>query len=120
MKISRGNPNLARHEDTGPFAQGELEQVVALARLALPMLDVASRIAGPPGVGELEQRFADQRRSLTRRECEVCARAAVGMTVEATALDLGISRTSVLTYRRRAYFRLGVTSPIELRALVTR
>jgi len=59
------------------------------------------------------------RDDLTRREREVCARAAVGMTVEATALDLGISRTTVLTYRQRAYARLGVTSPIELRALIT-
>jgi DNA-binding CsgD family transcriptional regulator len=112
--------NLARHEDTGPFAECELDQVVSLARLALPMLDMADRAAAPPGVGELERRFAVHGRGLTRREREVCARAAVGMTVEAAALDLGISRTSVLTYRQRAYLRLGVTSPIELRALVTR
>jgi len=41
------------------------------------------------------------------------------MTVEATALDLGIAKTSVLTYRKRAYQRLQVTSPFELCALVT-
>ena len=41
------------------------------------------------------------------------------MSVEATALDLGIGKTSVLTYRQRAYQRLKVTSPFELCALVT-
>jgi len=111
--------NLARHENTGPFGESELEQVVALARLALPMLGMAGRAAAAPGIDDLEDRFAACRGDLTRREREVCARAAVGMTVEATALDLGVSRTTVLTYRQRAYARLGVTSPIELRALVT-
>ena len=41
------------------------------------------------------------------------------MSVEETALDLAIAKTSVLTYRQRAYQRLGVTSPIALCALVT-
>ena len=41
------------------------------------------------------------------------------MSVEATAADLGIAKTSVLTYRQRAYQRLAVTSPVALRALVT-
>ena len=50
---------------------------------------------------------------------EVCARAAIGMSVEATALDLGIGKSSVLTYRQRAYQRLQVTSPFELSSLVT-
>jgi DNA-binding CsgD family transcriptional regulator len=39
--------------------------------------------------------------------------------VEATALDLGIAKTSVLTYRRRAYHRLSVTSPYQLCSLVS-
>jgi DNA-binding CsgD family transcriptional regulator len=68
---------------------------------------------------QLEERFAHRYGSLTLRERQVCARAVVGMSVEATALDLGIAKTSVLTYRQRAYHRLGVTSPIELCALVT-
>lgn len=111
--------NLARHEHTGPFGERELEQIIALARLALPMLGLTRRSTATPGIDELEARFAVLCDGLTRREREVCARAAIGMTVEATALDLGVSRTTVLTYRQRAYARLGVTSPIELRALVT-
>jgi DNA-binding CsgD family transcriptional regulator len=41
------------------------------------------------------------------------------MSVAATAEELQIARTSVLTYRQRAYQRLQVASPLELCALVT-
>jgi hypothetical protein len=41
------------------------------------------------------------------------------MSVEGTALDLDIAKTSVLTYRQRAYQRLRVASSVELRALVS-
>jgi len=70
-------------------------------------------------VPELEQRFALRHPELSKREREVCARAAIGMSVETTALELGIGKTTVLTYRKRAYERLDVTSPSELCALVT-
>ena len=73
----------------------------------------------PPTVRELEERFADRCTGLTARERQVCARAALGLSVEGTALDLDIGKTSVLTYRQRAYQRLRVTSPFELCALVT-
>jgi len=36
---------------------------------------------------------------------QVYARAALGMSVEATALELGIGKTSVPTYRQRAHQR---------------
>jgi DNA-binding CsgD family transcriptional regulator len=68
---------------------------------------------------ELEHWFGERCARLTQRERQVCARAASGMSVEATAVDLGIAKTSVLTYRQRAYQRLAVTSPVALRALVT-
>ena len=41
------------------------------------------------------------------------------MSVAATADDLGIAPSSVLTYRQRAYQRLKVASPVELRTLIT-
>ena len=40
------------------------------------------------------------------------------MTVEGTALDLGIAPTSVATYRKRAYQKLGITSQNEIFALL--
>ena len=114
--------NVARHENEGCFSDCELNSLVALASLALPMLPLnreRSVRSTQLTVAQLEDRFASRFNGLTLRERQVCARAAIGMSVEATALDLEIAKTSVLTYRRRAYSRLSVTSPYELCSLVT-
>lgn len=114
--------NVARHTSDGWFSENELSALVSLACLVLPMLTLNRKKLSAPmplSVAELEERFATRYARLTLRERQVCARAAVGMSVEATALDLGIGKTSVLTYRQRAYQRLEVTSPFELCALVT-
>jgi DNA-binding CsgD family transcriptional regulator len=114
--------NVARHESDGCCTDQELSSLIGLACLFLPMLPLnrtRRSTEQPLTVTKLEQRFANRYPKLPSRERQVCARAAIGMTVEATALDLGIGKTSVLTYRQRAYQRLCVTSPVELRALVT-
>lgn len=114
--------NVARHVSDGRCSDQELGALVGLACLVLPMLPLnrerRSALQQPLTVAELEERFAARFTALTSRERQVCARAALGMSVEATALDLGIARTSVLTYRQRAYQRLGVTSPFGLCSLV--
>jgi DNA-binding CsgD family transcriptional regulator len=114
--------NVARHETHGRFSEDELNALVGLSCLLLPMLPLNRfRQAGHHTltVPQLEERFRSRYTRLTTRECQVCARAALGMSVEATARDLGIAKTSVVTYRHRAYQRLGVTSPFELCRLVT-
>jgi DNA-binding CsgD family transcriptional regulator len=114
--------NVARHQSDGEFGDSELAVLVGLASFVLPMLSTGARNNRPAQhltVSQLEDRFASRYESLTKRERQVCARAAIGMSVEATAIDLGIAKTSVLTYRRRAYHRLQVTSPFELSSLVT-
>ena len=57
-------------------------------------------------------------RGLTARELDVMARAIIGMTAEGTALDINVKKSSVVTYRKRAYERLGVSSLPELFRLV--
>jgi DNA-binding CsgD family transcriptional regulator len=114
--------NIARHRSTGPCSDVELESLLALACLVLPMLPAHRRRDSrldAPDIVELEARFARRHAGLTERERQVCARAAAGLGIDATARDLGIARTSVLTYRQRAYQRLGVSSTVALRALVT-
>jgi len=56
--------------------------------------------------------------SLSKREVQVCARVIAGMTIDRTALDLAIKRTSVVTYRQRAYEKLNISRQNELLALV--
>ena len=113
--------NLSRHASQGHFSESELDAIAGLARLALPMLPLTrARIASTNTLTplHLEDRFAHRCPSLTPRERQVCARAAFGMSVEATALELGIAKTSVLTLRQRAYRRLGAASSRELLWLV--
>jgi len=115
--------SIARHASHGYCSDEEIRSLVGLACLALPMLPLLplNRTPKPPPrltVTQLEGRFADRYTALTTRERQVCARAAIGMSVEATAQELGIAKTSVLTYRQRAYQRLSVKSPFELSGLV--
>jgi DNA-binding CsgD family transcriptional regulator len=82
----------------------------------------ASETAPPPEIGlaEIESRLQMLPEQLSERECQVCARAAIGRTIEMTAADLDIKPSSVITYRQRAYQKLGVRSQNELIALLNR
>jgi DNA-binding CsgD family transcriptional regulator len=44
----------------------------------------------------------------------VCAGTLMGRTAEAIGADLGIAPSTVLTYRRRAYERCGISSAVQL------
>nr|WP_051160642.1 LuxR C-terminal-related transcriptional regulator [Bradyrhizobium japonicum] len=57
---------------------------------------------------------------LTPRERDVCRRILEGFSSEAISNELGISLHSTLTYRKRAYERLGISSQSELFAIVLR
>ncbi len=112
--------SVARHKSHGCCSDDEITALLELAYLALPIMSRNARHRQQQdtmSVTELEERFASRFARLTSRERQVCARAVSGMTVEATAKDLGIARTSVLTYRQRAYQRLNVNSSLELCSL---
>jgi DNA-binding CsgD family transcriptional regulator len=117
---------VARRAESGPFGDQEVDVLGGFARLLMPMIERNDALAGQKPLSteatieELEARFARLFPALTRRERETCARAAVGMTAEGAALDLNIGVASVLTYRKRAYQRLGVSSAYELSRLVMR
>lgn len=94
--------------------------LAALADIALPLVrkqaDLRRDDPGLPVAARVEARLAASYPRLTAREQEVCARTLAGMTAEAISLDLGISETTVLTYRRRAYVRYGVSTAHEMLA----
>lgn len=58
--------------------------------------------------------------ALTPREREVCRRILLGLSSEAISHELGISVHSTLTYRKRAYDRLGISSQNQLFKIVLR
>jgi DNA-binding CsgD family transcriptional regulator len=66
----------------------------------------------------LEQRLDMLSSGLSRRELEVCARALLGLTIDETARQLDIGKTSVITYRQRAYQKLGVSRLSDLMRLI--
>ncbi|MDX5382521.1 MAG: LuxR C-terminal-related transcriptional regulator [Rhodobacterales bacterium] len=55
--------------------------------------------------------------ALSERERAVCMGMLDGKKAEAIAADLGVAPTSVVTYRRRAYDKLGISSRGELFAI---
>jgi DNA-binding CsgD family transcriptional regulator len=51
---------------------------------------------------------------ISPREAEVCAMIVIGHTTQGISIDLGISKNTVVTHRRRAYEKLGICSQNEL------
>ena len=107
------------------FSLAEMNLFATLSRLviatALKHESLADSVASGQGQLDLEaieRRLEDLDMGLSRREREVCARAVVGSTIEETAADLDIRKTSVITYRQRAYQKLGISRQSDLLALV--
>jgi DNA-binding CsgD family transcriptional regulator len=101
------------------------EELARLNAMSLTLMSAvrahaeARRRAGPiettvPPLPMVEEMLRAVRPDLTERETQVCARTATGMTALAISLDLGISVSTVITYRRRAYARMGICSAYEL------
>src|SRR5690606_30210127 len=76
--------NVARHFSEGEFGDRELAALAGLASLVLPMMSVGLSAQRPQrlDVMQLDDRFARRHPALTQRERQVCARAAIGMSVE--------------------------------------
>lgn len=116
--------SLFRRERAGRFSDAELREVLRLSQLLLPLIgkhDVLSNAdlnVTKSSAGSVEGRLSRLCPGLTARERAVCARTVAGMTAEAIGLELGIQATSVVTYRRRAYARLNISSGYQLFALV--
>lgn len=117
--------NLYRLDPSGPFAAGEIAALEGLARF---LAALAIRHVGTLGmllrsrergdrIAALAARLHARDGRLTSRERDVLARVMLGVSSEGIALDLGIGLNTVLTYRKRAYARLGVSSQAELFSL---
>ena len=85
--------------------------------LSDPVLPILGRLA----LLHFERRVAgevpDALMALSERERAVCLGVLAGKKAEVIAHDLGVAPTSVVTYRRRAYDKLGISSRAELFAI---
>jgi len=117
--------NVYRCRRRRSFSQPEMRMFATLGNLILATtLQYEARRQTTPGsavpmtLDTIERRLAALPAGLSARECEVCARAVAGITIEGTALDLDIRKTSVITYRQRAYQKLGISSLNQLVAML--
>jgi DNA-binding CsgD family transcriptional regulator len=102
------------HGDTEP----DMETCRLLAEIIMPLMRkhaaLAMLAAHHSPVLRIERLLRDHFPNLTVREVAVCARTATGKTAREISDELGIAKSSVLTYRRRAYVRFNVSSASQL------
>ena len=114
--------NLYRSAQRGRFRASDFAPVLESAVIMFALLakhDVhRSADAGSGDADILARRLRQVMPQLPRRELDVCVGIVQGKSSEAIALALGISINTVLTYRKRAYARLGISSHNELMRLV--
>lgn len=114
--------NLYRRQPSGAFAPAEVRrlagQMPLLAAMTVKHVGMLAMLLRSRDRGDRASALAERLRALqpnlTRRELDVLTRSLGGMTSTGIALDLGISLNTVLTYRKRAYARLGVCSQADL------
>jgi DNA-binding CsgD family transcriptional regulator len=114
--------NLYRSTQRGRFTTADLAPVLECADVMLALLAKhdAQRLALTRSneADVLAERLHRIMPQLAQRERDVCVGIMQGKSSEAIALGLGISLNTVLTYRKRAYARLGISSHNELMRLV--
>jgi len=121
--------NFYRTTVQGRFARAQIERLMQLApaiaaAVARHFQDgvLAQALPEHDPFGKLAGLFASSAplTRLTEREKEVCLRILAGFSSEAISADIGIGLHSTLTYRKRAYEKLGISSQNELFAIALR
>jgi LuxR family transcriptional regulator, activator of tox operons len=109
--------NFHRVRESGLYSPDEIARLKAVA---LPLVTIARRhvelLANTSANADAwRARLKIIRHELTSRELEVAARMLAGESLREIADSLGVAHSSVVTYRERAYRRLGVQNLKELR-----
>ncbi|WP_332686369.1 helix-turn-helix domain-containing protein [Bosea sp. (in: a-proteobacteria)] len=100
------------------FSDGVIAKLTDCAPLLMAALwrhnEAVSPVAGADMASAFRSRLEKVAPTLSGRELDVCALVATGVTSEGIALELGVGVNTVLTYRKRAYARLSISSQNEL------
>ena len=101
-----------------PLSTQDEMRLSAISDFFMPLLRKHSALIFPATEASkarsLEAAVKSLEGGLTERERQVLARTLIGETAESIGRELGIRPTTVLTYRRRAYARFGVSSAGQL------
>lgn len=114
--------NAYRRADRGPFSQPEVLHLATHGEVLLALIDRHMDLTGsdntapaPEGVHALAARLSCRFGLLSMREAQVCAGLILGMTAKEIARHCDIEPSSVVTYKKRAFGKLGTPNS---RALV--
>ena len=119
--------NLYRSTKNGPFTSKEIHRLERLLPLIMNLVLLHFQICGADEwqkhnakhvISFLKKNGVDYFSPLTRQETEVCDLIIYGQTTDGIAAEMGISVSSVKTYRNRSYKKLKITSKSELFALI--
>lgn len=120
--------SLARTRHLPPFSLKELSLLKHLALVILPLSAAHHRLRGEISSGDCASGASDRNPlaqwlpqlhdKLTPREAHVCSSFINGLTTQAIAQDMGVKASTVNTYAKRAFEKLGVDTRRQLMALV--
>ena len=112
--------NFYRDSAQGKFAPGEIAAIETLAPLFAHGVQHHYRLNGQPVQGVAPMMLASLRRhcpELSKRELDVLRGVLEGLTAAEIAEATGLQPSSVITYQKRAYKRMGISSQRQLFAL---
>jgi LuxR family transcriptional regulator, activator of tox operons len=116
-QVRDGRRLLVNFLRAGVFSADRRMSILEAADVLMPLVwrhETALRLSPEDARADLRRRFAQRAPSLSPRELDVCVLIATGLSSEGIALELGVSVNTILTYRKRAYARLGISSQNEL------
>ncbi|OXI93455.1 MULTISPECIES: helix-turn-helix transcriptional regulator [Burkholderia] len=127
---TRYSISIARSRRLPPFSLKELSLLKQLSQVVLPLASAHKRLLGAVPADDaprdeldldlVAQWLPEWQERLTAREMHVCASFIQGMTSAAIAQSMGLKTSTVDTYAKRAFAKLGVDSRRQLMTLVLR
>ena len=125
---TRYSISMARSRRLPSFSLKELSLLKQFAHVVLPLAAIHKRLIGAISPDDGRQDTSDNNllaqwlphlhSKLTARETHVCSSFIQGMTTPAIAQSMGLKPSTVDTYAKRAFAKLGVDSRRQLMALV--
>jgi LuxR family transcriptional regulator, activator of tox operons len=119
--------NLYRYKKNGHFSDAEVDGLrhwvgilPALIVKHVRMQGEKGRSALHPPLDALSERIRSLNTKLSSREGQVCAAILIGMPAKEISRRVGVEVSTIVTYKKRAYEKLGVNSKEELRSYYQR
>ena len=114
--------SVIRTDEMGDFSDADIQRLMDEAEILIALISrhadlLEASACGPASLISLpliENRLGSLFDCLSQRERQVCARILYGMSAEGIGLDLEIVPETVITYKKRAFQRLGIATRHEL------